>query len=150
MEYTNTAYAECHNYLVGNRWHRCRQRGIRHHSDGWQLHEHRQGCHVGSKRLWQHRQISSISTHRQRRCCHRRLPRRMRNQGEIIYFSAQNSTKEFLRNLKFMIVYYFSQPRIVWPAAHHSLSWTCRNPTSLISILCPIQDSDPALDLYTQ
>ena len=50
----------------GHRRDRCGQGGLRHHPDGRQLHQHRQGCHVGPQCLRQHLQVPAVPADGQR------------------------------------------------------------------------------------
>jgi len=57
------------------------KRSVWHYPNWRQLHEYRQGRHVGSQCLRQHRQVPAVSADGQRRRRHRCLPRSLRYQG---------------------------------------------------------------------
>lgn len=66
---------------TGDRWHRCSQGGIWHHSDRRQLFQHCQCRYVGTQRLRQHLQIPPVSADCKHCGGHRSIYRSLHHAG---------------------------------------------------------------------
>lgn len=66
---------------LGNCWNWRSEGGLWHHPDGRQLHQHRQGCHVGKKRVRQHLKVPAVSADGQCGCCNCGVHRRLHHTG---------------------------------------------------------------------
>lgn len=101
---------------LGHNWYGRGQGSFGHHPDWRQLHEHRQGRHVGQERLRQHCQVSPVPADCQRRrghCCFRRC---LRHRGQ----PSQGSNQLF-RNLSEKSLSYFLFCPFTCPFLHFGM-----------------------------